>query len=363
MKYKLFTPGPTHLSNPMLSVVSQPLVYHRDAAFGTIFERVRAGLRELFKTSGQTFLYTASGTGAMEAAVVNLISPGDRVLVASSGKFGERWTELTAAFGANVETLKFEYGRSVPPAAIESRLTADPGIKFVFTTIAETSTGALTDIKTIGSIVRRHDRILVVDAIAGLGADELSMDDWSVDVVIGGSQKALGCPPGIAMLAINDRAWRYVETTKCPRYYWNLLTYKKYAEKGQTPYTPAISVICGLDLSLARVAREGIEKTWLRHRRAGEFLRKKLTGIGCGFFPEHPSNALTVIKLPADINGAEIVRHAKERYKILFANGQGELKGTIVRIGHMGIVNTKDLSEAFEAFRKSYAFVRGGRTK
>jgi aspartate aminotransferase-like enzyme len=339
----------------MLETVSQPLVYHRDVEFSKVFARVRLGLQKLFKTNGETFLFTSSGTGAMEAAVVNLVSPGDSVLVASSGKFGERWKELCTVFGATVTSVEIEYRKSIPPEVIEERLKANPGIKFVFTTLAETSTGALNDIKTISQIVRNHDKILVVDAIAGLGADELWMDKWDVDVVIGGSQKALGCPPGISMLAINNRAWNYVEASKSPRYYWNLLTYKKYAEKGQTPYTPAISVVCGLDLSLGKVLKEGAEKSWLRHKQAAEFLRKKLTGLGCQFFPDQPSNALTVIKMPEGVHGADLVKFAKERYQILFANGQGELKGRIVRIGHMGIVNKKDLTEAFTAFKNSFA--------
>ncbi len=359
MLYKLFTPGPTHLSPQMLKAVSQPLVYHREEAFSKILARVCMGLRELFKTEGEVFVYTSSGTGAMEAAVVNLVSPGDPVLVASSGKFGERWKELCTVFGASVTSIEIEYGKSVPPEVIEEGLKTQPAIKFVFTTLAETSTGALNDIKTFSQIVRKYDKILIVDAIAGLGADELWMDKWGVDVVIGGSQKAVGCPPGISMLALNRRAWHYVESATSPRYYWNLLTYKKFLDKRQTPYTPAISVICGLDLTLRTISQEGVEKTWQRHKQAAEFLRKKLIGLGCQFFPACPSNALTVIKMPEGITGVDLVKYAKERYKILFANGQGEMRGKIVRIGHMGIVNKKDLTEAYTAFQKSYAAIVG----
>uniref|UniRef100_A0A7C6A9I2 Alanine--glyoxylate aminotransferase family protein n=1 Tax=candidate division WOR-3 bacterium TaxID=2052148 RepID=A0A7C6A9I2_UNCW3 len=349
-KYTLFTPGPTEVPDFIYDAVSKPLIYHREQAFTEIYAALETKMKKLLKTKSSVYFLTASGTGAMETAVCNLVSYHDRVLVASCGKFGQRWNEICIRFGTYVDLLQVPYGQSVPPDDLERRLRTDDTCRLVFTALTETSTGAVQDIKAFGEICRKNNRILIVDAIAGLGVDEFKMDEWKVDVVCGASQKGLFSPPGLAFIALNERAWEIVEKTRSPRYYFDLKLYKQFAEKGQTPWTPAISLFFALDCALNRILKVGIEKTWQRHRSQAEFLRAKIKKLGLEFLPEHPSNALTVIKMPEGVDGSKIVEMAK-RKKILFANGQAELKGKIVRIGHMGAINKTDLNRAFKVFK------------
>ncbi len=358
VKYKLFTPGPVQVPGYILDELGSKLVYHREEAFSKIFASVQKGLQKVLVTRNDVFVLTASGTGAMEAAVVNLVSPEDKVLVAISGKFGERWRELCIRAGAYVDSLTRPYGESVPPVEVERHLLAADTVKCVFTTLAETSTGALNDIKAIGEICRRLNRILVVDAVAGLGADELRTDAWHVDVVVGGSQKALAVPPGLSFITLSERAWELVQRSKGVRYYFDLQAYRRFAAKGQTPWTPAISLFYGLDAALRRIAKTGVVRYWNSHKQMAQFVRGKMKRLGLELFAAKPSNALTAVKMPVGVDGAKIVEACKGE-GFLFANGQANLRGKIVRIGHMGPVSKSSMTRALACFRKQFLKAAG----
>lgn len=353
-KYKLYTPGPVDVPREYLREMSSELVYHREASFADLQHEVVKGLRRLLMTEGQVYLVTASGTGGMETAVSNLVAPGDKAVVVVTGKFGERWREIVIRFGGYVDELARPFGESIPPEELERRLRTNDAARCVFTTLTETSTGALSDIKAFGDICHRLNRILVVDAVAGLGADELRMDAWHVDVVVGGSQKGFAVPPGLSVVGLSDKAWERVEKCRSTRYYFDLRQYRKYAEKGQTPWTPAISIYYALDLSLRRMLRRGMAAWWKDHASIAEMLRRQVRLAGLEIFPQQPSNALTVIKMPEGIDATRVIDILKRRYKVLLANGQAEMRGKVIRIGHMGPVVKSDMSRVFGLFLRAY---------
>ncbi len=348
--YRLFTPGPVDIPQDVIRCLTNRLIYHRSKEFGELFTRVCQSLKQIIATDGDIFFFTSSGTGAMEAAVVNLLTPDEEVLVAICGKFGERWLRLCERYTAKPHCLSMRYGESIPPEKVEELLHAHPRITTVFTTLTETSTGALIDIKTIGTITRKLGKVLVVDGIAGLAADKFYMDEWQVDVAIGASQKAFMSPPGLSFLAINKRTWEKVEKAKLPRFYWDLTTYKKFAADGQTPYTPAINIFFALETGVNKILKRGIDAVYNHHYEIAQQLRSDVKKLNLNLFPKYPSNALTVIEMPKDVDGTRIISYVKEKYCILFANGQAELKGRIVRIGHMGEYSKEDILLAIEAF-------------
>ncbi|MFO7676015.1 MAG: alanine--glyoxylate aminotransferase family protein [bacterium] len=357
-KYRLFTPGPVQVREELLGVMSSELVYHREASFGKIYASVQKGLQKLMMTKNEVYVLTSSGTGAMEAAVANLVLPNEKVLVATAGRFGERWRELTIRFGAYVDVLARPYGESIPPVEVERQLRANDTARCVFTTLTETSTGALHDIKAIGEICRRLNRILVVDAVAGLGADELRMDTWHVDCVVGGSQKAVAVPPGLAFISLSERAWELAGRARGARFYFDLKAYRKYAEKGQTPWTPAISLFYALDLGLRRNVGRSASASWLAHRRQAARVRDRVKGLKLEMFPQNPSNALTVFKMPDGVDGVRVIELCKKD-GFLFANGQGDLRGKVVRIGHMGSIKPALMERALASFKRNYLKVAG----
>ncbi len=357
--YRLYTPGPVDVPTLVLNEMANKLVYHREASFSKILQSVTRGLQKMILTKSEVHVLTASGTGAMEAAVCNLLSPGDKVVVATAGKFGERWRELALRWGAYVDEISQPYGRTVAPEELERKLRANDSARVVLTTLTETSTGALSDIKAYGDICHRLNRILVVDAIAGLAADELRMDDWHLDVVVGGSQKGPAVPPGLSFVAVSPRAAEFVDRAKGPRFYFDLRTSRRFMEKGQTPWTPAISLFYALDLALKQLHRSGMARCWKSHKTAADMVRGKVAELGLTLFPEYPSNALTVIRMPDGIDGTKVVELCKTRDKVLLANGQAELRGKVVRIGHMGPVKLTELARVFEAFRRAYRAVAG----
>ncbi len=360
-KYTLYTPGPVAVAPEVLREMSSGLVYHREASFTRLFESVRAGLQRLMLTKSEVHLLTSSGTGAMEAAVCNLVNHGDKVLVATAGRFGERWREICLRFGAFVDELSRPYGESVPPEELERRLLANDSARCVFATLTETSTGAVHDIKAYGDICHRLNRLLVVDAVAGLGCDELRTDQWYVDVVVGGSQKGLGVPPGIGFIALSPRAWEQVGRCKNSRYYFDLRAARRYAEKGQTAWTPAISVIYAMDIALKRILKGGMPAYWKSRKTLADGVRRRIAAMKLELFPRRPSNALSVIRMPDGVDGAKVVDVCKNRYKILLANGQGDMRGKIVRIGHMGPVTKAWVDKGLRAFELSYRAVARGR--
>ncbi len=358
-RYKLYTPGPVAVPAEYLRALNTSLVYHREESFARLQESVMKGLAKVFLTSQPVYVLTSSGTGAMETAVVNLINPGDRVVVAHSGKFGERWRELVIRFGGYVDDLSRPYGESIPPEELERKLKSNDAARYVFTTLTETSTGALNDIRAFGEITYRLNRILIVDAIAGLSVDELQMDAWHIDVVVAGSQKGLAVSPGLAFIALSPRAWEQVEKCKNARYYFDLRQYRRFAEKGQTPWTPAISIYYALDLALKKFNRRDVKKQWQEKATLARYTREQVVKMGLTIFPQHPANALTVIKMPEGVDGTKIVELCKKQYGILLANGQGEMRGKVVRIGHMAPMTKTELNGVLARFYQAYKKVAG----
>jgi aspartate aminotransferase-like enzyme len=347
-KNRLFTPGPTPLLPAAQSAMAAYAAHHRTADFRALYSRVLADLKVFIGTANDCLLLAASGTGAMEAAVSNLTSPGDRVLVISAGKFGERWRDLGKAFGCSVEMVSANYGETVSIADVRSKLAGD--IRAVYMQSTESSTGARHDVQAVARLLQGSDTLLVVDAITGLGTTNFDVDGWGVDVIIGGSQKAVMIPPGLAYLAVSERAWRRMETTRSPRYYFDLRKERKAAAKGESSFTPATSLIAGLaaaldyireagggDLAAGRDALiENAETAAAMTRAAAQALHLKL------FAASAPAAALTAISTPSGIDSGAIVKEFREQFGAVVANGQGEMKGKLFRIAHLGYYDYLD---------------------
>lgn len=342
-KERLFTPGPTTVPPSVLAAAAVPMTHHRQAAFEEIFVRVSDKLKQVFQTSSPVVTLAGSGTAALEGAVVNTLSPGDKALFVSGGKFGQRWGQIGKAYGVQMLPIEVEWGTAVAPAEIEKNLKAQPDIKAVFITQHETSTTVLTDVKAIGSIVRNTQALLVVDAVSSLAADELRMDEWGVDIVVSGSQKALMLPPGLAFAALSAKAQELMKASTLPKFYLSFPKAIKSLGERTTPYTPAISTIVALDASLDMLIGEGMENVWARHRLLAEALRVGIAGMGMATFAQSPSNAATAIKLPAEVDGSKLHKKLRDEYKITCAGGQDHLKGKIERIAHMGYYDQFDM--------------------
>lgn len=355
MKQKLFTPGPTPIPEEVKLSQAKTIVHHRSKEFAEIFEGVRKGLKYVFQTKEEVLVFAASGTGAMEAVVTNLFSPGDKVLVIRGGKFGERWAEIATAFGIQVLLLDIQWGRALNPDLLEEKLRQDPEIKAVFTQLAETSTGVVYDIKSMARIVKAKGAILIVDAISGLGAEALPIDEWGVDVVVGGSQKGLMIPPGLAFVVLSLKAWELTADSKLPQYYWDFKRAKKAQEKNQTPYTPAITLICALRESLRLLEREGWESVLARHAKLAKATRQGVLALGLRIFSKTPSNVLTAVEVPSDIEAKRLRELMRDRYGVEVAGGQAELAGKIIRIAHLGWMEATDIIVALSALEMSLA--------
>lgn len=348
-KHRLFTPGPTPVPPESLLAMARPVDHHRLEEASEAIREVSENLKHVFKTSNDVLILTSSGTGAMEAAVVNLLSPGDKAVTIRGGKFGERWWEICEAYGVEAIPIDVEWGRAVDPEAVERVLKGESGVKAVFATLCETSTGVLHDIRALAEIVRGTEAVLVVDAISGLGADELPMDEWGVDVVVAGSQKGLMTPPGLAFIALSEKAWRMVESSKLPKYYFDLKKAREAKGKGTTPFTPAITLIIGLRESLRLIVEEGIDNVVARHARLARAMREAVEAMGLELFAERPANAVTAIKVPEGIDGVELVKRLRSAHGVTFAGGQERLKGKIVRVAHLGWMDELDVVTAAAA--------------
>ncbi len=349
-KYTLFTPGPVEMERDVLLTLLNPILYHREENFSKVLAALLSELRKVLFTKSKIFILTASGTGAMEACIQNLVSRHEKSLVITYGVFGERWREILWRYGAYTDEIAYPYGKSPPLEEIERRLRTNDEIKTVFTTLTDTSTGMLADIKSIGKICHDNARLLVVDAICGLGADEFYTDDWNVDVVCGASQKALAAPPGISFVCANEKAEEYIKKTKSPRYYFDFRTYERFLTNGQTPFTPAILTLYAFLAALKKVNRVGIRQFWKLHKERAEYFRKRLKGYE--FLPEAPSNALTVLKMPEGKDATKIISEIKQRHNCLLANGQKDLRGKIIRVGHIGFLRKKDLAKVATILNK-----------
>lgn len=346
--YRLFTPGPIDIPEDVLKATAHKCIYHREDKFRVLMDEITDMLKKVIDCHYRIYLLTSSGTGAMEAAYVNVISNSDEIVVGVCGKFGERWVELAQSYGKKPIIIKQEFGKPITPEMFEQGLSQAKKPAVVFTTLTETSTGVVNDIKAINEVVKKYDGYLVVDGVAGIGADPFYLDKWNVDLIVGASQKALMAPPGIAFVGTSERAFEKIKNSDTPKYYFNFNLYEKFLKKGQTPWTPAITILYGLKKGLEKITRMGIEKNFTHHRKMAEYVRTRIKKMGYELFSENPSNGLTVLKMPDGIDSTEIIKECKIKYGILFANGQAEMRGKILRIGHMGNYNIKKLSQVLD---------------
>ena len=343
-KNYLVTPGPTPVPPQALLAMAKPIIHHRTGQFKNILKEAVEGLKYVMQTKNDVFIFTSSGTGAMQSAVSNILSPGDKALVIKGGKFGERWEEICQSYGVNVIPIDCEWGKAIDPAIIQDKLKQDKQIKAVYTTLCETSTGVVNDIKAIGEIVAKSDAILVVDAISGLGSVEFKADAWNVDITVAGSQKGLMLPPGLAFVGVSKKAMDLVESAKNPRYYFCYKAAKKSADKSDTPWTPAVSLVIALVETLKMIKTETLEAALKRQKKMADAIRKAVPALGLTLLaPDAASNAVTAIKLPESIDGTELVKTMRDKYGVAIAGGQAKLKGKICRIATMGFMTEFDV--------------------
>jgi len=368
-KNYLLTPGPTPLPPEICEALSRPIIHHRTPQFQLVLKEVAEGLKHIFQTKNDVFILTSSGTGAMEAAVVNLLSWGDKALVVQGGKFGERWTELCEAYGIKPMVIDVEWGKALDPAVLKEHLDKEPAIKAVFTTLCETSTGVTFDIKGFGQVLKDTQAVLVVDAISGLGAVDLQMDAWSVDVVVCGSQKGFMLPPGLGFISVSKKAWKFVEESKCPKYYLDLKAAKKAHDKTDTPFTPAIGLVIALNEALKMMKAEGLENVFARHKKLADATRAAMSALGLELFsPTAASDGVTAVRVPSGIDGEKLVKSMRDEYGVTIAGGQGEMKGKLIRVAHMGYMSEFDIILGISCLEKvlkkmGYSFALGAGLK
>ena len=348
VKQYLMTAGPTPLPPAVSQVMAEPMVYHRAPAFIEVYARVLSRLKDVFQTANDVQVFTSSGTGALESAVANLVRPGEPALVASCGKFGERWFELCESYAAETIHWETEWGRRVDPAGLDERLAANQGVELVFTTFSETSTGVVNDIRELTEVVHRHGALIAVDAVSGLGAVPLPQDDWGVDVVVAGSQKALMAPPGLAFTSAGAAALERAAANPGRRYYfdWARTVSGQRKDPPDSPFTPAVGLVKALDVALGMIEAEGLEQVYQRHALLGRATREAAKALELellGGSPDENANVVTAIALPDSIDGGKVPKLMRDRFGVTIAGGQGKLKGRIARIAHCGYFGAFDI--------------------
>jgi aspartate aminotransferase-like enzyme len=357
-KNRLFTPGPTQLLPSAQLAMAAATMHHRTAEFRAIYTRVLADLKIFVGTKNDVVMFTASGTGAMEAAVANLTSPGDKVLVATAGKFGERWEGLAKAYGCELETVRSPYGQTVTPQQVRDQLKPDHKVLFLQAT--ESSTGVRHDVEGIARLTKGTDTLLVADAITGLGTTHFDVDSWGVDILIGGSQKAVMVPPGLAYCSVSDRAWQRMEATTNPRYYFDLRKERKNGAKGESAYTPSTALVAALDAALSYIREQGGGDLATGRKllvdnaeTAAAMTRAAAKALGLNLFSaSSPGAALTAIAAPNGMDSSDIVKAFRNQFGAIIANGQGEMKGQLFRIAHLGYYDYLDTIAAIGALEQ-----------
>jgi aspartate aminotransferase-like enzyme len=347
-KRYLFTPGPTPVPPEVLAAMSQPVVHHRGPDFKPVYRRCLDRLRDVFRTETEVLLFTSSGTGALEAATANLCSPGDRVVVVSAGYFGERWASIGETYGCEVDHVRYEWGENPSAGDLATRLRELGGARVVFVTQSETSTGVVSDVKALAEAAKEAGAVVCVDAISSLGAVPCETDDWGLDVVVSGSQKALMTPPGIAMASVSDAAWAMSEQASSPRFYFDWARAREAQEKLDAAFTPAVSIVVGLDVALGLLLERGLDAAFEHHVRLGRACREGVKAMGLDLFsPDDDTSAVvTAVRMPEGIDADQILLDLRDRFGITFAPGQGPLKGRILRIGHIGYFDVFDITTA-----------------
>jgi aspartate aminotransferase-like enzyme len=355
-KQYLLAPGPTPVPPRVLQAMALPIVHHRAPAYKEIFAEVREGLKYLFQTEQEVLVLATSGTGAMEGTIINLFSPGDKVIAVRGGKFGERWSDLGKTYGLEVIDIDVEWGRAVAVTEVAAILEREGDVKAVLLQASETSTGVMHPVREIAALTReRENTLTIVDAITGVGVFALPMDEWGLDVVVTGSQKALMLPPGLAFAALSPKAWEFNKRSTLPRYYFDFAKELKNAEKGQNAYTPAVSLIVGLREVLRMIREETLEGVHARHARLATAMRAGVEALGLELFaPGSPSNAVTAVKAPAGVDGQDIVKVLRGR-GVTIAGGQDHVKGKIFRLAHLGYAGDFDVLTGLAALEMALA--------
>ena len=352
----LRTPGPTPIPDDIVEAMSNPMINHRGPEFDELITKVTAQLKQVFMTNNDLFILTASGTGALEASLVNSLSPGDKVVAATAGSFGDRFIDMAEAFGADIRRLEFEWGEPIDPEAIRQALRDEPETKAVMITHNETSTGVTHPLEEIARIAKQEfDKLLLVDAVSSLGCIPLPVDAWDCDLVGTASQKGFMIPPGLAFISVSERAWEAQKTATMPRFYFDLEEAKKTLERGQTPFTPNVAAMYGLSLGLDKILEEGLEGVFGRHADIGQFTRDRIRELGLQLLvsdERYASDTVTAVKMPEGIDGRALMGRMRTEKNVVLAGGQGKLSSSIFRIGHLGHVTRDDIEEVMEALEQ-----------
>lgn len=349
-KRYLLAPGPTPVPESALLAMAAPMIHHRTPQFSAIFREAADLLKYVFKTKEDVLILASSGTGAMEGSVVNLFSPGDEVIVVNGGKFGERWGKISEAYGLKAHWITVEWGKAVDPAAVKKVMDENPRVKAVMVQASETSTTVAHPVKELAALTKGKDCLLIVDGITGVGVFDLPMDDWGIDVLVSGSQKAFMLPPGLAFVALSEKAWKFQETAKCPKFYFDFKKERKNLKDNTTAYTPAVSLITGLLDVLKGIKADGIDNVFARHDRLARATRAACVAMGLKLLaPESPSNAATGAFVPEGVDGGKLVKYLRDEMGVTLAGGQDHLKGKILRIAHLGYVDTFDIIVSISA--------------
>jgi len=347
----LLAPGPTPVPDRVLLAMAQPMIHHRTPQFSAIFAEVKEDLKYLFQTKQDVLILAASGTGAMEGSVTNLFSPGDEVIVINGGKFGERWGKISESYGLKAHWLNVEWGKAVDPKDVKKILDANPKIKGIMVQASETSTAVAHPIKELAQFTKnRQDCLLIVDGITAVGVFPVPMDELGIDVLVSGSQKAFMLPPGLAFVALSEKAWKFMETAKCPRFYFDFKKERKNLKDNTTAYTPAASLIIGLREALRMIKEEGLENVFARHNRLARATRAAVKAMNLKpLAPDSPSDATTGVYVPEGVDGGKLVKYLRDDMGITLAGGQDHLKGKILRIAHLGYIDTFDIIVAISS--------------
>jgi serine---pyruvate transaminase len=346
-KKYLLAPGPTPVPPEALLAMAMPIIHHRAPDFLPVLDSAKKGLQWLYQTKNDVLILCSTGTGGMVGSVNNFLTPGDEVLVVNGGKFGERWTKICQSYGMKVTELVVEWGHAVKPELVEEAIKKNTKIKAVFVQYTETSTGVNHDIKTLAGIIKKTEALFVVDAISALVAHDIRTDEWGLDVVIGGSQKGLMLPPGLAFVSVSDKAWKMADAAKTPKFYFNFKKERENLSKNQTTWTSPVSLIIGLNAAVKMLQDEGLENVFKRHERLAKATRAAAAALSLPLYPkENPSLSLTAIEAPAGVDGQAIYKDLRVKYGITGAGGQDKLKGKIFRIAHLGYADTFDVITA-----------------
>lgn len=359
MRYILLTPGPTPLPPSVSEAMAKPILHHRTKEFGEMFDAVLRDMQYVYRTQNTVLMMTTSGTGSMESAVANLLSPGDKTLVHSTGAFGDRFVEIHQAYGLSPVVVAETWGHAADAGKLRDALKKNPGLKAVFFQHTDTSTGVVNDLKALAAVVReiQPEALVVVDAVSGLAAEPLETDAWGLDVVLTGSQKGLMAAPGLAFAAVSERAWKTVDAAKLPRFYFDWRTMRKSLKDKETPYTPGVTLVAGQAEALRMIRKEGIENVWKRTSELADYTRAWAKKMGLTLFAKDPANILTGVNLPAGVDGQKLIAEILAQEGISIAGGQLHLKGKIIRIAHLGFITKQDLDAGFAALEKRLAAV------